>query len=138
MRRTPGTRKADQKPKEAASRPPPTGPRAKPIEVAEEATPKASPWRPAGAADFMARFETGMAQPMKRLVRRRRAQSSGTFCERAWGRAARPARASETTMTRRAAEPAGSGKPTSARQARQQLGCRLLFGKKQNRDHASG
>src|SRR4028118_2045958 len=103
----PGTRKADPKPKEAASRPPPTGPTAKPMEVAEEATPKASPWRPAGAADFMARFATGMAQPMKRLARRRRTQIWGTLSAKAWGRAANPPRARETTMTRPAPELAG-------------------------------
>jgi hypothetical protein len=39
----PGTKKAAQNPNAEASRPPPIGSRAKPVEVAEEPTPKAAP-----------------------------------------------------------------------------------------------
>ena len=42
-RSMPGTRNAAEKPKVDASKPPPTGPTAKPAATAEDATPKAAP-----------------------------------------------------------------------------------------------
>jgi hypothetical protein len=97
----PGTRKAAQNPNAEESRPPPIGPSAKPIEVADEATPKAAPCRAGDAASFMARLAAGMAQPTNTPVARRNAQSSGTLVTRAWGIAASPASAREAVITRR-------------------------------------
>src|SRR4028119_1886626 len=70
----PGTRKADQKPREAASRPPPTGPTAQPMEGAEEATAPAPPCREAPPTGAGARAEgggrgadaEGLARPTRR------------------------------------------------------------------------
>src|SRR5215211_4966876 len=109
----PGTKKAAQNPNAETSRPPPIGPRAKPIEVAEEATPKAAPSRSGGAASFIARLATGIAQPRNRLVMRRSAQSSGTLVTRAWGTAASPASARAPTIRGRVPNRPASLPPSS-------------------------
>jgi hypothetical protein len=139
----PGTRKAAQKPSAEASSPPPIGPRAKPVDVAEEATPKAAPCRSGGAACFMARLATGMAQPRNRLVARRNAQSSGTLVTRAWGIAASPASARAPTITRRVPNRLASLPPSKEAQGRHQrpgandptrLGGNLARGARQGMD----
>lgn len=94
----PGTKKAAQNPNAEASKPPPIGPRTKPLEVAEEATPKAAPCRSGGATSFMAKLATGMVQPKNRLAVSRNTQSSVTLAAKAWGIAASPASASDITI----------------------------------------